>query len=91
MLSATDIPLHHVQVLKVGHHGSRTASSPAFLVRVMPETAIYMAKVGNSYGHPHIETIDALMSIGAAIYGTDVSGTITVTTDGVTYNMQPSK
>jgi competence protein ComEC len=91
MLSATDIPLHHVQILKVGHHGSRTASSPAFLSRVTPETAVYMAKVGNSYGHPHSETIDALRNIGAAIYGTDVSGTITVTTDGDTYTATKAK
>jgi competence protein ComEC len=91
MLSATDIMLHQVQVLKIGHHGFRTASSPAFLARVMPEVAVYMAKVGNSYGHPHKETIDALENIGAAIFGTDVGGTIMVTTNGLTYNMQPSK
>jgi len=44
-----------------------------------------MAGVGNSYGHPHTETITALNAIGARIYGTDVNGTIIVTTDGQTY------
>jgi len=91
MLSATDIPLHHVQVLKVGHHGSRTASSAEFLARVTPEIAVYMAGVGNTYGHPHIETINALRDIGAIIYGTDVDGTVTVTTDGNTYGVIKSK
>jgi competence protein ComEC len=91
MLSAFVMPLHKVQVLKVGHHASRTASSPAFLARVMPEVAIYMAEVGNSYGHPHQETIDALNNNGATIYGTDISGTITVTTDGNTYSVIKGK
>jgi len=91
MLSASDIPLHHVQVLKVGHHGSKTASSPAFLARVMPEIAVYMAGVGNSYGHPHKVTIDTLKNIGAAIFGTDVNGNILVRTDGITYSVQPAR
>jgi len=91
MLSATDIPFHHVQILKVGHHGSRTASSPAFLARITPGTAIYTAGAGNSYGHPHIETINALKSIGAVIYGTDINETIIVTTDGNTYTVATAK
>lgn len=91
MLAAGDILLHKVQVLKLGHHGSRTASSPAFLARVMPDVAVYMAGVGNSYGHPHIETIEALTKIGATIFGTDISGTIAVTTDGNTYSVSKAK
>ena len=69
----------------MGHHGSRTASSADFLGITSPEVAIYMAGVDNSYGHPHVETITALNQIGARIYGTDVNGTIIVTTDGQTY------
>ena len=72
------------QVLKVGHHGSSSASSPAFLNAVKPEAAVYMAKTGNSYGHPHQVTIDALNQVGAIIYGTDTLGTIVLTTDGQT-------
>jgi competence protein ComEC len=91
MLGASDILLDKVLVLKVGHHASRTASSPAFLARTMPDVAVYSAATGNSYGHPHQETIDALKNIGSDIYGTDVNGTITVTTDGNTYRVIKAK
>jgi len=80
-----------VEILKVGHHGSRTASSPSFLKAAQPEVAIYMAGIGNRYGHPHEETITALQAIGASIYGTDASGTVTVSTDGQTYIVQTEK
>lgn len=91
MLIASDIPLPDVDILKVGHHGSRTASSADFLSVTKPEVAIYMAGVGNSYGHPHQETIQALTAIGAEIYGTDVNGTIIVTTDGKGYEVHSEK
>jgi competence protein ComEC len=74
-------------ILKVGHHGSRTASSQAFLDLVKPEIAIYSASKGNPYGHPHAETIAALLAVGAKIYGTDVNGTVIVTTDESTYKV----
>jgi competence protein ComEC len=73
------------QILKVGHHGSSSASSPDFLAAVHPEVAVYSCGVGNSYGHPHAETIAALGQAGALIYGTDVNGTVVVTSDGSTY------
>ena len=77
--------LQQVEILKVGHHGSSSATSQAFLDIVQPEVAIYMAGVGNPYGHPSPVTISALQAIGAQIYGTDTCGTITVTTDGNSY------
>ena len=91
MLLASDMPVPDVEILKVGHHGSRTASSIDFLQVTSPEVAIYMAGVGNSYGHPHAETISALQNIGAQIYGTDVNGTIVVSTDGNTYSVTTEK
>jgi len=89
MLSSVHLP--EVEILKVGHHGSRTASSADFLAITSPEVAIYMAGVDNSYGHPHAEIITALNQIGAQIYGTDVNGTIIVTTDGAAYTIQTTK
>lgn len=80
-----------VDILKVGHHGSRTASSPAFLAVAKPAVAIYSAGIGNDYGHPHPETIVALQAIGATIYGTDVNGTIIVTSDGSGYSIETAK
>jgi beta-lactamase superfamily II metal-dependent hydrolase len=91
ILVKSDIPVPDVEVLKVGHHGSRTASSKDFLAITSPEVAIYMAGKDNTYGHPHQETIDALNQIGAKIYGTDINGTIVVSTDGKTYSLQPER
>lgn len=71
-----------VTVLKVGHHGSYTSSSPAFIAAVQPQIAIYSAGRNNSYGHPHRGTLNTLTSAGTAIYGTDQHGTIRVSTDG---------
>ena len=75
------VPVPDCDILKVGHHASRTASSAEYLNIARPEVAVYMAGVGNTYGHPHAETVAALQGIGATIYGTDVSGTIVVTTN----------
>jgi competence protein ComEC len=91
MLAASDIPVPEVEILKVGHHGSRTASSKDFLAATSPEVTVYMAGKGNSYGHPHQETLDALAQICAKIYGTDVNSTIIITTDGATYTVQTTK
>ena len=79
--------IYDIDILKVAHHGSSNPLYPMFLSVVQPEVAIYMAGEDNTYGHPHPETIQALEDIGAEIYGTDVCGTITVTTDGTDYKV----
>ncbi len=78
-------------VLKVGHHGSKTASSDAFLAAVRPEVAIYMAGKDNSFGHPHQETIARFKQLNARVYGTDNYGTIIVSTDGTSYSVRNEK
>lgn len=78
-------------ILKVGHHGSSTSSSPAFLAAVRPAVAIYSAGAHNSYGHPHASTIQNLKRVGAAIYGTDSAGTVVVTTNGTTYRVATAR
>jgi len=75
-------------VLKVGHHGSKYSSSASFLKAVLPQTAVYMAGVHNSYGHPHAETLAALNQIGAKVYGADTHGTVVVATDGQGYELK---
>jgi len=87
MLIKSDVQVPDVEILKVGHHGSRTASSSDFLAVTTPEMAIYMAGAGNVYGHPHQETITALTNVGAKILGTDTSGTIVITSDGKEYSV----
>lgn len=70
-------------VLKVGHHGSRTSSSWVFLEAVRPQYAIVSAGFQNRYGHPHKEVVDALSAIGATLLNTAEEGSITFESDGV--------
>lgn len=78
-------------ILKVGHHGSKSSTTKAFLSSVAPKAAVIMCGTGNSYGHPHEETLQKLAAAGVDIYRTDIHGTIIITTDGKTYqvNKQP--
>lgn len=84
----TNVPdLLPVDILKVGHHGSYTSSSSDFLAAIQPEIAVYSAGAGNSYGHPHAETIANLRAVGATIYGTDIHGTVLIRSDGQTFEV----
>ena len=73
--SASDLK---ADVLKSGHHGSRTSSSPALLDKVDPDYAIISCGEGNSYGHPHEETIERYAEYGIEVYRTDLVGTVVV-------------
>jgi competence protein ComEC len=64
------------EVLKVGHHGSSSSSTPEFLAAVSPDYAVISVGAGNTYGHPASTTLSALASAGAKIYRTDAQGTI---------------
>lgn len=78
-------------ILHLGHHGSSTSTSAIFLDQVQPEVAVYSAGAENSYGHPHRETLQALAERGIAVYGTDVHGSIRVTTDGASYIIETDR
>jgi len=71
-------------VLKAGHHGSRTSTSADFLDAVRPATVVVMCGRGNSYGHPHKEFFERVgqPERKITIFRTDESGTIVMTTDG---------
>ncbi len=69
-------------ILKVGHHGSRTSTSEAFVSAVAPEFAGISDGENNSYGHPHKETLDTLNKYGVKIYRTDLVGTVIFESDG---------
>jgi len=69
-------------ILKVGHHGSRTSTSDAFVKAVDPEYAVISDGRDNKYGHPHQETLDTLNKYGAKILRTDLLGTIIFESDG---------
>lgn len=71
-------------VLKVGHHGSRTSTSELFLDEVRPHMAIISAGKENSYGHPHVEVTDMLFNARVETLQTMEEGTITLLSDGKT-------
>jgi competence protein ComEC len=69
-------------VLKVGHHGSRTSTSKAFLEAVRPRLALVSVGANNSYGHPNPEVMQRLAAQGATVLRTDQLGTVILRTDG---------
>lgn len=79
-LLATAVEALDVDVLKAGHHGSRTSSGNAFLNAVSPEAVVISAGANNTYGHPHPEALDRINNAGAAnVLRTDIDGTIAIT------------
>jgi competence protein ComEC len=70
------------RVLKIGHHGSKYASSEDFLQRVKPEIAIVSCGAWNRYGHPAQSVLDRLKAANVKLYRTDLHGEITVTSRG---------
>ena len=65
-------------ILRIGHHGSSTSTSVAFLDAVKPNVAVISCGADNTYGHPHRETLDALQVRGIDVLRTDVNGTIRI-------------
>jgi beta-lactamase superfamily II metal-dependent hydrolase len=78
-------------VLKVGHHGSSSASSAAFLKAVMPHIAVISVGANNSYGHPAPQVLARLAAVNATVYRTDTQGTIIVTTNGQTVDVSTTR
>lgn len=79
-------------VLKLGHHGSRTSSCEEFLERVDPAYAVISCGQGNDYGHPHKETIEKLERLGIKAFRTDEQGTVVAVSDGkqITWSAAPA-
>lgn len=76
------------QVLKAGHHGSKSSSSEKFLKAVAPEVVVISCGAGNDYGHPHEPVIERYKKHGIKIYRTDEQGTVTIVSDGKTYSIK---
>ncbi|MGL4374263.1 MAG: ComEC/Rec2 family competence protein, partial [Turicibacter sp.] len=79
------------EILKVGHHGSKSGTSVEFLDVVQPEIAIISAGLNNTYGHPNSETMNRLQSVVETSYITFERGNIVVKTDGFTYGVACDK
>ena len=80
-------------VYKAGHHGSRTASTEAFMEAVNPTYAVISCGEDNSYGHPHAEVLNRFREMGIQVFRTDLQGTIVAVSDGkdITFNMSPDE
>lgn len=79
-----------VDVLKIGHHGSKTSTSQEFLDVIQPEYAVASYKQGNSYGHPTAVVLQRLFDMGTTVYGTGKSGHVVLTTNGLDYSFNTS-
>lgn len=69
-------------IYKVGHHGSNTSSSQAFVEALSPQYALICCGRGNAFGHPHGEVLATLNSINTQILRTDLLGEILIESDG---------
>ena len=70
--------LSEIYLLKVGHHGSRSASSEDFLELLSPECALISCGRGNSYGHPHAEAMERLHRHAGQVHSTANEGALSV-------------
>jgi competence protein ComEC len=81
--------LPRVDILKVGHHGSRTSTNPEFLGAVQPAIALVSAGRGNAFRHPHKDVLARLARVHATVYRTDQMGLISLRSDGRYLDVQP--
>lgn len=75
-------------VLKVGHHGSKTSTTAEFLSAVGPEAAFIQVGEGNRYRHPSPEVVSRLENFGVKYYRTDLDGNIKLLSDGKNYKIE---
>jgi len=85
-LASENVDLH-ADVLKVGHHGSKTSSIQPFLDAVSPSIALISDGFENSFGHPHRDVLARFNDRHTAVLRTDLDGLITVRTDGLHLTM----
>ncbi|MGH7437303.1 MAG: ComEC/Rec2 family competence protein, partial [Polyangiaceae bacterium] len=81
-LLAADPTRLRADVLKVGHHGSRTSSTPPFVAAVAPTQAVVSVGRRNHFGHPSADTLATLSRACCRVWRTDQDGAVTLTTDG---------
>jgi competence protein ComEC len=80
--------LPRVDVLKVGHHGSTSSTTPGMLEVVRPTAAVISSGVDNDYGHPAAETLATLAARPEiAVFRTDLDGDVEIVADGLTYRV----
>ena len=70
------------QIIKIGHHGSRTSTASEYIETVSPDYAVISERKNNSYGFPHEETLDTLEKFNVKVFRTDEIGRIIFQSDG---------
>ena len=75
-------PFLKSDVLKIGHHGSKTSSSDGFIELVEPKIGIICAGIMNKFNHPSVDVIDKFEKRNVQIFRTDFEGAIILTSDG---------
>lgn len=91
MLKAFPASTFRADVLKVGHHGSNTSSTEAFLDAVRPSTAVICVGEGNKYDHPKQRTLDNLKARNITVLRTDEEGSIVLFSDKKTVSRLTTK
>ncbi len=84
-------PLLRAEVIKIGHHGSRTSSDGSFIRQLSPQIAVITCGFQNSYGHPHTETLQVLERNDVTVYRCDINGEIVLTSNGTSISVQSEK
>ncbi len=74
-------------ILKVGHHGSKTSTIESFIEAIKPKVAIIQVGKNNKYGHPYPEVLERLEKFGINIFRTDLQGDIKIISNGKTYGI----
>ncbi len=89
-ITASGLPLEST-VYVAGHHGSASSTSWELLQKAVPEFAVISCGTGNSYGHPHAETMEKLQSMEIPVFRTDLQGVLIAETDGTAlqWNQDP--
>ena len=78
-------------ILRVGHHGSYTSTSGAWLDAVTPDVAVISCGADNSYGHPHQETLNTLWEHDVLVYRTDLNGTVSISIKDDAYTIETER
>ncbi|MBQ4064892.1 MAG: MBL fold metallo-hydrolase, partial [Clostridia bacterium] len=82
MLDSLPMSSFSADVMKLGHHGSSTSNTDAFLNAISPSYAVASCGLNNEYGHPHTEILSALKKKSITLLRTDKNGSIVFTSDG---------
>lgn len=78
-------------VLKAGHHGSRSSTTKDLLKRINPDITVISCGKNNDYNHPHKEVLTALKETGSTIYRTDKDKTVMISTDGSSLTVETDR